>query len=62
MFCHGAMNVEEIGSGEYRLACDMREITGCFSWAMIPCIGSTVVAAISPGKIMGSLRICGNMR
>ena len=28
MFCHGAMNVEEIGSGEYRLACDMREITG----------------------------------
>jgi microcystin degradation protein MlrC len=26
MFCHGAMNVENIGSGEYRLACDLREI------------------------------------
>ncbi len=28
MFCHGAMNVENIGSGEYRLACDMRKIVG----------------------------------
>lgn len=28
MFCHGAMNVEQIGSGEYRLAKDMRAIVG----------------------------------
>jgi len=28
MFCHGAMNVENIGSGEYRLASDMRKIVG----------------------------------
>jgi microcystin degradation protein MlrC len=28
MFCHGAMNVENIGSGEYRLACDLRDIVG----------------------------------
>ncbi|MGV8027206.1 MAG: M81 family metallopeptidase [Anaerolineaceae bacterium] len=28
MFCHGAMNVENIGSGEYRLACDIRKIVG----------------------------------
>lgn len=28
LFCHGAMNVENIGSGEYRLACDMRNIVG----------------------------------
>ena len=28
MFCHGAMNVENIGSGEYRLACDIRDIVG----------------------------------
>ncbi|MBQ6374109.1 MAG: M81 family metallopeptidase [Clostridia bacterium] len=28
MFCHGAMNVENIGSGEYKLACDMRKIVG----------------------------------
>lgn len=28
MYCHGAMNVENIGSGEYRLACDMRKIVG----------------------------------
>ena len=28
MFCHGAMNVENIGSGEYRLAKDMRDIVG----------------------------------
>ena len=28
MFCHGAMNVENIGSGEYRLASDLRDIVG----------------------------------
>ncbi len=28
MFCHGAMNVENIGSGEYQLAVDLREIVG----------------------------------
>lgn len=28
MFCHGAMNVEGIGSGELRLAADLREIVG----------------------------------
>jgi microcystin degradation protein MlrC len=28
MFCHGAMNVENIGSGEYRLASDIRKIVG----------------------------------
>ncbi len=28
MFCHGAMNVKNIGSGEYRLACDIRKIVG----------------------------------
>lgn len=28
MFCHGAMNVENIGSGEYRLASDLRKIVG----------------------------------
>ena len=28
MFCHGAMSVENIGSGEYRLAEDLREIVG----------------------------------
>ena len=28
MFCHGAMNVENIGSGEYRLAQDMRKVVG----------------------------------
>lgn len=28
MFCHGAMNVKNIGSGEYRLACNMRTIAG----------------------------------
>lgn len=28
MFCHGAMNVQNIGCGEYRLACDMRKIVG----------------------------------
>lgn len=28
MYCHGAMNVQNIGSGEYRLACDIRSIVG----------------------------------
>jgi microcystin degradation protein MlrC len=28
MFCHGAMNVENIGSGEYKLACDVRNLVG----------------------------------
>ncbi len=28
MFCHGAMNVENIGSGEYRLACAIRKLVG----------------------------------
>ena len=28
MFCHGAMNVQNIGSGEYRLAQKMRKIVG----------------------------------
>lgn len=28
MFCHGAMNVENIGSGEYQLASDIRNIVG----------------------------------
>lgn len=28
MFCHGAMNVQNIGSGEYRLACDLRALVG----------------------------------
>ncbi len=28
MFCHGAMNVENIGSGEYQLAVDLREVVG----------------------------------
>ena len=37
MHLHGAMNVLNIGSGEYRLACDMREIVGdecVFSFGM----------------------------
>ena len=28
MFCHGAMNVQNIGSGEYRLARDLRALVG----------------------------------
>jgi microcystin degradation protein MlrC len=28
MFCHGAMNVKDIGSGEYQLACDLRKAVG----------------------------------
>ncbi len=28
MYCHGAMNVKNIGSGEYRLVCDIRDIVG----------------------------------
>lgn len=28
MYCHGAMNVKNIGSGEYRLVCDIRDLVG----------------------------------